>query len=102
MKSTAVRYLSSLLLVGALMAPLALQSQDRDDHKDRDEHKNTRVYDRQHKDYHEWNDNEDKAYRQWYTDNKHGKGYREYSRLNHKDQNAYWAWRHQHGDDDHR
>jgi hypothetical protein len=103
MKSKISRYLGSLLLVGALTAPLGLQAQDRDDHHDRDDRaKNRRVYDRDHKDYHQWNNNEDRAYRQWYNDRYQGKDYRDYNRLNRRDQNAYWGWRHQHGDNDDR
>jgi hypothetical protein len=95
------RYLSSILLMGALAAPMALQAQERDDHHDRDDQaKNQRVYDRQHKDYHQWNANEDQSYRQWYTESHNGKDFREYGKLKSKDQNAYWNWRHQHGDND--
>ena len=88
-----IRYLASLMLLGALAAPLGLRAQD--DHHDANEH---RVYDREHKDYHAWNADEDHAYRQWYTDVHHGKKYRELNKLNKKDQDAYWTWRHEHGD----
>jgi len=99
-----MRILSSMLLMGALAAPLALlaQDHDRDDHHDRDDRaKNQRIYDRDHRDYHNWNGDEDRNYRQWYTQSHRNGQYREYNRLNHKDQNAYWNWRHQHGDGDH-
>ena len=96
-----MRILSSMLLMGALAAPLAVQAQDRDDKHDRDDQaKNQRVYDSNHKDYHTWNDDEDRNYRQWYTQKYKGREYREYNRLNKKDQAAYWNWRHQHGDND--
>jgi hypothetical protein len=65
-----------------------------DDH--RNDKKDTRVYDRSHKDYHNWDDNEDRAYRQYLGDNH--QNYREYSRLNNKQQNTYWNWRHGHPD----
>jgi hypothetical protein len=91
-----MRILSSMLLMGALAAPLALRAQDRDD-----QNKNQRVYDRQHKDYHQWNSDEDRNYRQWYSTKYNGREYRDYNRINHKDQNAYWGWRHQNGDDHH-
>jgi Ni/Co efflux regulator RcnB len=98
-----MRILSSILLMGALAAPLALRAQDRDEHnKDRDDRaKNQRVYDRDHKDYHNWNGNEDRNYRQWYGQSHNGREYRDYNRLNHRDQTNYWNWRHQHGDGDH-
>ncbi|MCU1219608.1 MAG: hypothetical protein JWN42_805 [Candidatus Angelobacter sp.] len=101
-----MRILSSMLLVGALAAPMAVRAQERDEHQDRDEHhdrddraKNNRVYDRDHKDYHNWNVDEDRNYRQWYGESHNGREYREYDRLNRRDQTAYWNWRHQHGDD---
>ncbi|MGZ4899621.1 MAG: hypothetical protein ACXV8X_08190 [Candidatus Angelobacter sp.] len=98
-----MRILSSMVLMGALAAPLALQAQDRDrdDHHDRDDRaKQQRIYDRNHKDYHQWNGDEDRNYRQWYTQQYNGREYRDYNRLNHRDQSAYWNWRHQHGDHD--
>src|SRR3954447_23982555 len=97
-----MRILSSMVLMGALAAPMALQAQDRDDKHDKDDRaKNQRIYDRDHKDYHNWNQDEDRNYRQWYTDSHRNKEYRDYNRLGKKDQNAYWNWRHQHGDNDH-
>ena len=96
-----MRILSSMLLMGALAAPLAMRAQDRDDHHDKDDHaKNQRVYDRDHKDYHNWNQDEDRNYRQWYTQTYKGREYRDYNRLKKHDQTAYWNWRHQHGDND--
>ena len=98
-----MRILSSMLLTAALAAPLAVRAQehDRDDH-DRDDHaKNQRIYDRDHKDYHNWNGDEDRNYRKWYNERHQGREYREYNRLNKHDQTAYWNWRHQHGDGDH-
>lgn len=103
MRNKGIRYLSSLVLMGALAAPLALQAQDRDDHRDRnDRNYNQRVYDRQHKDYHRWDDNENRNYQQWYAQNYNGRANRHYNQLSRKDQNAYWNYRHQHGDDDRR
>ena len=89
------RYLGTVLLAGALATPLAFAKpmpamQDHDDH-DRDEH---RVYDRDHKDYHNWDANEDRAYRN-YLDEKH-ETYRDFNHLKRKDQDAYWNWRHSH------
>ena len=104
MRNKGIRYLSSLVLMGALAAPLVLQAQDRDDHQDRnDRNNNQRVYDRQHKDYHQWNASENRTYQQWYGQNYNGKANRNYNQLHRKDQDAYWNYRHQHGDnDDHR
>jgi hypothetical protein len=103
MKNKGIRFLGSMLLMGTLAVPLALGAQDRDDRKDHDrddQSRNQRVYDRDHKDYHQWNGDEDRNYRQWYESRYHGKQYRDYNRLNKRDQNAYWKWRHQRGDRD--
>jgi hypothetical protein len=56
-----------------------------------------KVYDRDHKDYHVWDDHEDKAYRA-YLGERH-RDYVEYKKLNRKDQSDYWKWRHEHPDD---
>ncbi|HEV3317516.1 MAG TPA: hypothetical protein VG488_11120 [Candidatus Angelobacter sp.] len=103
MRNKGIRYLSSLVLMGSLAVPLGLLAQDRDDHHDRDDRgKHQRVYDRGHKDYHEWNDNENRNYRQWHSETRHDREYREYNRLNRKDRDEYWNWRHKHGDKDDR
>jgi hypothetical protein len=90
------RYLSFIFLTAALAVPMAIRTSGapQDDH--RNDKKDTRVYDRSHKDYHNWDDNEDRAYRQYLGD-KH-QDYREYSKLNHGQQNTYWNWRHSHPD----
>jgi hypothetical protein len=81
------RYLHTFLLGAALMAPLGLRA---DDHP-------KRYYDRDHKDYHEWNEREQQAY-QRYRDEKHIN--RDWQHARKQDQNEYWRWRHQHQDED--
>ncbi len=87
------RFLNSVLLCAALMAPIALaptalQAQDR----------NARSYhDKQHNDDHQWNGQEDKAYR-IYAKQNHQK-YKDFSKLKEEDQQNYWGWRHEHSDD---
>jgi hypothetical protein len=101
MRNKGIRYLSSLLLMGSLAVPLTSLAQDRDDHRDRDDrNKNQRVYDRGHKDYHEWNDNEKRTYQQWHGERYPNREVRDYNRLNRKDRDEYWNWRHKHGDHD--
>jgi hypothetical protein len=51
-----------------------------------------RVYDRSHKDYHVWDDQEDQRYRQYLTDNH--KTYRPIAKLSNKQQTSYWNTRH--------
>ena len=81
--------LSALTVMAALggtaLWPATAQAQDRD-------HRETRMYDRSHRDYHAWNGDEDRLYREW-LGQRHQK-YREFSHLNKKQQRAYWQWRH--------
>jgi hypothetical protein len=83
--------------MGALAAPIAMPAQDRDHDRDRDDR--NRVYDASHRDYHNWNQDEDRNYRQWYGENYNNKKYRDYRKLHRKDQDAYWNWRHTHDRD---
>ena len=63
------RFLGSLLLSASLLgsgailvgSPVPAIAQDHDDHN-RD---TRRVYDSYHHDYHNWDDREDRVYRQW-------------------------------------
>jgi hypothetical protein len=84
------RFLNAALLSTALIAPLAMTPTVlRAD--------NVRKYhDKAHNDDHEWNGQEDKAYRIWVKEN-HRK-YNDFARLSEADQQAYWGWRHEHSD----
>ncbi|MGB8474797.1 MAG: hypothetical protein WCE61_11995 [Candidatus Acidiferrum sp.] len=92
------RYLGFIILSAALCAPIAITTsaaaQDEHHHKDK---KHERVYDRSHKDYHNWDDNEDRYYRR-FLEEQH-EDYREFSKLKRHEQNRYWNWRHSHPDD---
>ena len=55
-----------------------------------------RFYDEPHHDYHRWNDGEERAYHQYLAE-RHME-YREFRRLNQRDQDDYWRWRHDHPD----
>jgi hypothetical protein len=80
--------LGTALLVPISMAPTTLRAQ---------EHTAARTYhDKQHNDDHEWNNQEDQAYRMWAKQN-HRK-YSEFSTLKDDDQQSYWGWRHEHSD----
>jgi hypothetical protein len=57
-----------------------------------------RVYDSNHRDYHNWDDREDHAYR-GYLSERH-ENYRPYDKQNSKHQKNYWNWRHSHPDRD--
>jgi hypothetical protein len=83
------RFLNTALLSAALLLPVAITpiSLFADD----------KIYhDKQHNDDHHWNDHEDKAYRIWVKEN-HRK-YSNFAKIKAEDQEAYWAWRHDHSD----
>lgn len=79
--------LGGFLLGAALLAPVAVSA---DDHHDK------RYYDRDHKDYHQWNSQEDRAYRA-YLGEQH-RDYRDFSRVKRNEQTQYFRWRHDHPD----
>jgi hypothetical protein len=55
-----------------------------------------KIYDRDHKDYHVWDDNEVKFYDGWRHDHPEYKvDFRKNSR---EQQSEYWKWRHEHPD----
>jgi hypothetical protein len=78
-------------LVGSALMPAAASAQDRDHDWRHDDH---RVYDRSHRDYHNWNGDEDRMYREYLET--HHRHYLAYSHMNRKQQQAYWHWRHDH------
>ena len=80
------KLIGTLLLGASLMAPVSAFAADR------------RYYDRDHRDYHNWDDREDHAYRRYLTENR--RGYVEYNTQNDREQRNYWKWRHKHPDHD--
>lgn len=88
------RTIGSFLLAAALLTPtIAMAAAG-----PQDAGVTVRVYDPGHKDYHNWDDREDKAYRQYLTD-QHMK-YHDYKHISKAQQRAYWNWRHDHPDHD--
>ena len=77
------RFVSSLLLAGSLIGANACA---------------VRVYDEPRRDYHRWDGREERAYR-LYLGERHIE-YRDFRRLNRREQDGYWAWRHNHPDRD--
>ena len=80
--------LSAVLIIPIAITPTMLRA---DDNKP-----SQRYHDKKHNDNHEWNNHEDQAYRM-YNDQNHRK-YNDFSRLKERDQQNYWAWRHNHSD----
>jgi hypothetical protein len=88
------RYITSLFLTAALAVPVAIMATPVPQ-ESRDQH---RVYDKEHMDYHNWDDNENHAWGQFLTENH--KSSHEYSKANKKEQSQYWNYRHAHPDKD--
>ena len=74
------RYVAGVLLAGALVGSGCTAR--------------VRVYDEPHRDYHRWNGEEERMYRQYLTE-RH-RTYIEFRVLDRGDQDDYWRWRHDH------
>jgi hypothetical protein len=81
-------YSAAILLAATLAAPTVIVSAPaaQDD----------RVYDRDHKDYHHWDDHENQAWHRYLAE-QHRQEH-EFAKANKKEQEAYWNWRHSHPD----
>jgi hypothetical protein len=88
------RYISSLFLAAAIAAPALIVAEA----KAQEAGVQVRVYDRDHRDYHNWDNREDHAYR-GYLVTQH-RTYRAYNRQRSRVQRHYWNWRHSHPDHD--
>jgi hypothetical protein len=86
------RYVASLFLTAALALPVAIMAAP----LPQEASVQIRVYDRQHKDYHNWNDNENRAWGQYLQEN-HKKSH-EFTKANKREQSRYWNYRHSHPD----
>uniref|UniRef100_Q028B7 Uncharacterized protein n=1 Tax=Solibacter usitatus (strain Ellin6076) TaxID=234267 RepID=Q028B7_SOLUE len=81
------RYLTTLLLGAAMCAPVVMQAEEHP----------KRYYDRDRRDYHEWNERENRAYRHWLEAERHSV-YHPWAKARRDEQRAYWRWRHDHAD----
>jgi hypothetical protein len=97
-------YLLLFLLGAALVAPVMLQAaapaQYSRNLANPDERHEKRYYDHMHKDYHVWNDQENRAYRHWLEERR--EAYRDFGKLKRREQEEYWTWRHGHPEYDRR
>ncbi len=89
------RYLGALVFAAFLAGPVTALADDHDHDKDH------RYYDPYRKDYHEWNEREDRAYRHWQQDVRHQE-YHDWNRARDRERRDYWRWRHDHEDWDDR
>jgi type III secretory pathway component EscR len=81
--------LSALALSTLLIGPVVARAQDGN-------HQEKRYYDRNGKDYHTWNNNEDRAYRS-YLQEQH-QDYRNFDKAKRGQQQQYFTWRHKNPD----
>jgi len=90
------RTLATVLLSVGFITPMVVRA---DEHEEREHRNRTRYYDPVYKDYHNWDDREDHAYREYLK--QQNREYRDYSRANRKEQRDYWKWRHEHIEENH-
>ena len=81
--------LSALVLSTTMIGPVVARADDSNHHE-------KRYYDRDARDYHAWNGNEDRAYRA-YLQEQH-QNYRTFNKVNRSQQQQYFRWRHEHSD----
>jgi hypothetical protein len=90
------RWIASMFLSAALVVPIGAIAmptpQDDRERQELEEHQR-RYYDQQNRDYHNWNNQEDRMYREWLAERRYN--YVDYDRLDPRDQQDYWRWRHQ-------
>jgi hypothetical protein len=87
MKNTNLCVAALLLATGLLAAPLVMA----------DDHDTHRYYDKNHKDYHQWNDNEEHSYGLFLNEN-HIQVHA-FRKAKPAEQQQYWQWRHEHPDE---
>jgi hypothetical protein len=80
------RFIAVLVLSGSLLTPVVCFAKEH------------RYYDRDRRDWHEWNEHESRAYRHWLMEERREHRYREYRRLKARQRREYWRWRHEHAD----
>jgi hypothetical protein len=85
-------YIASLFLSAAIAAPGAIMAIP----VPQQVGVQVRVYDRSHKDYHNWDENENRAWGQYLSENHRNS--HEYTKAKKKEQSQYWKWRHAHPD----
>jgi hypothetical protein len=86
-------YIASLFLAAAFVVPASIMAVP----VPQKASVQIRVYDKDHKDYHNWDDNENHAWGQFQTEN-HKKP-QDFKKAKKTEQSQYWNWRHDHQDD---
>lgn len=88
------RFLSLGALGAFLLVPASVVPMRADD--DRDDHHVKRYYDKDARDWHEWNENEDHAYHH-YLEERHITVH-DWDHAPARERRDYWRWRHAHPD----
>jgi hypothetical protein len=91
---TAHRYIASLFLTAALVMPVAAAPAPQSAGVQ------LRVYDPGHKDYHNWDENENHAWGQYLMEN--NKKPHEFAKAKKSEKSQYWNWRHEIAKSEHR
>ena len=81
--------LGALVLGTTLMGPVVTRAEDANHH-------DKRYYDRDGRDYHAWNNNEDRAYRAYLQEQR--REYHNFNTVKRPQQQQYFKWRHEHPD----
>jgi hypothetical protein len=87
------RYLTVLFVSAALAGSVSVRADER-----QSDHQTKRYYDKDARDYHEWNQHEDQTYHQYVTDNH--KRDRDFAKTTRGEKKDYFKWRHDHPDQD--
>jgi hypothetical protein len=90
------RFMGTFLLGAAMAMPVVVVAADQHDRAEAN--RSERYYDKDAKTYHEWNDQEQRAYRHWWDETHHKRAFRDFDKLSDRDRQAYWRWRHQHSE----
>jgi hypothetical protein len=88
-------YIASLFLTAALVLPVAMMAAPAPQRAG----VQLRVYDSGHKDYHNWDDNENHAWGLYLTQN--NRKPHEFRKAKKREKSEYWNWRHEFEDDHH-
>ena len=79
--------LGGLLMAASVVGPVAMMAEDH--------HGEKRYYDKEHHDYHYWNEGEDRQYRAYLVEQH--RVYVPFIRVNVRRRNEYFKYRHEHG-----
>jgi hypothetical protein len=86
-------FFTGLLLSASIVAPAAVFASPAPPPASQEDRG---IYDREHKDYHKWDDHEQSAWGRFLAE-KHRKDH-DFAKAKRKEQEEYWAWRHSHPD----